>query len=157
MVVLCVALFTLLVLFSTRMTHLHSLPPISPNCYLPKSGRHVTSLDQRSGKSLGTRLPKSLYADNLVPRACDLREGTWGSGIIRFREESDWPLIWNAQFDLSQKFLASGNGLSQSLTFLPEDRRLGERDWYADERTAQFAILFIIIMVKPRQTKSCVS
>ena len=37
--------------------------PISPNCYLPKSGRHVTSLDQdlsfseaRSGKSLGTRL-----------------------------------------------------------------------------------------------------
>jgi hypothetical protein len=39
------------------------LPPISPNCYLPKSGRHVTSLDQglssseaRSGKSLGTRL-----------------------------------------------------------------------------------------------------
>jgi hypothetical protein len=37
--------------------------PISPNCYLLKSGRHVTSLDQglssseaRSGKSLGTRL-----------------------------------------------------------------------------------------------------
>ena len=26
-------------------------------------------------------------------------------------------------------FLASGNGLSQSLAFLPEDRRLGERDW----------------------------
>jgi hypothetical protein len=39
---------------------------------------------------------------NLVPWACDPREGTWGSGIIRFREESDWPLIWNAQFDLSQ-------------------------------------------------------
>ena len=30
---------------------------------------------------------------NLVPRACDLREGMWGSGIIRFREESDWPWI----------------------------------------------------------------
>jgi hypothetical protein len=29
---------------------------------------------------------------NLVPRACDPREGTRGSGIIRFREESDWPL-----------------------------------------------------------------
>ena len=47
--------------------HLPSLPPISPNCYLPKSGRHVTSLDQglfsseaRSGKSLGTRLHGSL-------------------------------------------------------------------------------------------------
>ena len=24
------------------------------------------------------------------------------SGIIRFREESDWPLIWNARFNLSQ-------------------------------------------------------
>jgi hypothetical protein len=39
---------------------------------------------------------------NLAPRACDPREGTWGSGIIRFREKSDWPLIWNAQFGLSQ-------------------------------------------------------
>ena len=36
---------------------------------------------------------------NLVPRAYDPREA---SGIIRFREESDWPLIWNAQFGLSQ-------------------------------------------------------
>ena len=33
---------------------------------------------------------------NLVPRACDPREGIEGSGIIRFREESDWPLKWNA-------------------------------------------------------------
>jgi hypothetical protein len=32
----------------------------------------------------------------LVPRACDPREGTRGSGIIRFREESDWPFKWNA-------------------------------------------------------------
>jgi hypothetical protein len=39
---------------------------------------------------------------NLVPRACDPREGTGGSGIICFREESDWPLIWKAQFNLSQ-------------------------------------------------------
>ena len=29
---------------------------------------------------------------NLVPRACDPREGNEGSGIIRFREDSDWPL-----------------------------------------------------------------
>jgi hypothetical protein len=36
------------------------------------------------------------------PRAYDPREGTRGPGIIRFREESDWPLIWNAQFGLSQ-------------------------------------------------------
>jgi hypothetical protein len=39
---------------------------------------------------------------NLVPRACDPREGTWGSGIIHFKEESDWPLKWIAQFNLSQ-------------------------------------------------------
>jgi hypothetical protein len=65
MVVLCVALFTLLVLFWTRTPHSPSLPPISPSCYLPKSGRHVTSLDQglssseaRSGKSMGTRLER---------------------------------------------------------------------------------------------------
>ena len=31
---------------------------------------------------------------NLVSRACDPREGTRGSGIICFREESDWPLKW---------------------------------------------------------------
>ena len=46
--------------------------------------------------------PLLLCFPNLVPRACNPREGTWGSGIIRFREESDWPLIWNAQFNLSQ-------------------------------------------------------
>jgi hypothetical protein len=40
--------------------------------------------------------------DNLVPHACDPLEGTWGSGIIRFREESDWSLIWNVQFNFSQ-------------------------------------------------------
>jgi hypothetical protein len=33
---------------------------------------------------------------NLVPRACDPREGTRGSGIIRFRDESDWPLKWHS-------------------------------------------------------------
>ena len=43
-----------------------------------------------------------LWRLNLVPRACDSREGTRGSGIIRFREESDCPFIWNAQFNLSQ-------------------------------------------------------
>ena len=34
----------------------------------------------------------SLPLGNLVPRACDPWEGNEGSGIIRFREESDWPL-----------------------------------------------------------------
>jgi hypothetical protein len=60
---LCCFIHTIHVLFWTRTPHLLSLPPISPNCYHPKSGRHVTSLDQglssseaRSGKSLGTRL-----------------------------------------------------------------------------------------------------
>jgi hypothetical protein len=47
-----------------------------------------------------TRRPRSrlrrplIYACNLVPRACDPWEGNEGSGIIRFREESDWPLKW---------------------------------------------------------------
>jgi hypothetical protein len=36
------------------------------------------------------------FRSNLVPRACDPREGTRGSGIIRFREESDWLLKWSA-------------------------------------------------------------
>jgi hypothetical protein len=39
---------------------------------------------------------------NLIPRACDPWEGNEGSGIIRFREESEWPLKRNAQFNLSQ-------------------------------------------------------
>ena len=30
--------------------------------------------------------------NNQVPRACDPWEGNEGSGIICFREESDWPL-----------------------------------------------------------------
>jgi hypothetical protein len=59
---LCCFIHTPCIVLS-RTPHLPSLPPISPNCYLPKSGRHVTSLDQglssseaRSRKSLGTRL-----------------------------------------------------------------------------------------------------
>jgi hypothetical protein len=35
---------------------------------------------------------KDMSFINLVPRACDPWEGNEGSGIIRFREESDWPL-----------------------------------------------------------------
>jgi hypothetical protein len=45
---------------------------------------------------------KQATRPNLVPQACDPREGTRGSGIIRFREESDWPLKLNALFNLSQ-------------------------------------------------------
>jgi hypothetical protein len=70
------------------------------------------------------------FKANLVPRACDSREGTRGSGIIRFREESDWPLTWNAQFNLSHDSWLPATKLSQSLTFFPEDRRLGERDCF---------------------------
>ena len=43
------------------------------------------------GKRLGER---DWCGHNLVPRACDPREGNEGSGIIRFREDSDWPLKW---------------------------------------------------------------
>jgi hypothetical protein len=48
-------------------------------------------------KALGTMLGLDYsFQVNLVPRACDPRKGTRGSGIIRSREESDWPLKWNA-------------------------------------------------------------
>ena len=46
-----------------------------------------------SREALGMRLIPARV--DLIPRACDHREGTRGSGIIRFREESDWPLKWN--------------------------------------------------------------
>jgi hypothetical protein len=36
------------------------------------------------------------------PEPAILGERTRGSGIIHFRKESDWPLKWNAQFNLSQ-------------------------------------------------------
>ena len=39
-------------------------------------------------------LKASRCQGNLVPRACDPREGNEGSGIIRFREDSDWLLKW---------------------------------------------------------------
>jgi hypothetical protein len=51
---------------------------------------------------LSTEYLRIIGWGNLVPRAFDPREGTWGSGIIRFREESDWPLVWNTQFNFSQ-------------------------------------------------------
>jgi hypothetical protein len=61
---------------------------------------------------------------NLVPWACDPREGMWGSGIIRCRK----PGIL-AQTELSiPNQIPPWNGLYQSLVFLPKDRMLGERD-----------------------------
>jgi hypothetical protein len=73
---------------------------------LPTVGRQHIILHSRtqSPSCDGNSCPdlrRVIYGRNLVPRASDPLEGTWGSGIIRFREESDWPLIWNAQFDLS--------------------------------------------------------
>jgi hypothetical protein len=41
-------------------------------------------------------LGKSVKSAQIQSRSPSLREGTRGSGIIRFREESDWPLKWNA-------------------------------------------------------------
>jgi hypothetical protein len=54
------------------------------------------------GPFIREKISCCLNKSNLVPRACDPREGTRGSEIIRFREESDWPLKWNAQLSLSQ-------------------------------------------------------
>jgi hypothetical protein len=65
---------------------------------------------------------------NLVPRACDPREGAGGSGIIRCRK----PGIledWTTHSISTANQIPPWNGLSQSLAFLPEDRRLGKRDW----------------------------
>jgi hypothetical protein len=110
--VLCVALFTLLVLFWTRTQHLPSLPPISPNCYLPKSGRHVTSLDQglstseaRSGKSLGTRLryilgylTSSQHLSGTQSKvSCCLHMYTWRNHLPSENDQdsdSDWLIDW---------------------------------------------------------------
>jgi hypothetical protein len=52
---------------------------------------------------------------NLVPRGCDPREGTRGSGIIRFREESDWLLKW-----MRSSILARIPGFRQRI--IPEPR-----------------------------------
>jgi hypothetical protein len=52
---------------------------------------------------------------NLVPRACDPREGTRGSGINRLREESDWPLKW-----MRSSILARIPGFRQRI--IPEPR-----------------------------------
>jgi hypothetical protein len=57
--------------------------------------------------------------------ACDPREGTRGSGIIRFGEESDWPLIWNAQFGLSQDSWLPATDYPRASRSFP---RIGERD-----------------------------
>jgi hypothetical protein len=73
---------------------------------------------------------------NLVPRACDPREGNEDSGIIRFREDSDWPLKWMRSSIL---LLATIPGFRQRI--IPEPsfpsqgsqargtRLLGQRDW----------------------------
>jgi hypothetical protein len=61
-------------------------------------------------------IPRSLYPrPNLVPRACDPWEGNEGSGVIRFREESDWPLKW-----MRSSILARIPGFRQRI--IPEPR-----------------------------------
>jgi hypothetical protein len=118
-------------------------------------------------RSLGRKrkLWDTPFQGNLVPRACDPREGTWGSGIIRcrkpgilakielripyqrpirflhetdyprasrsfpriagsgneigFREESDWPLIWNVQFNLNQNSWLSATDYPRAFVSFP--------------------------------------
>ena len=54
----------------------------------------LTARKKGSGYENAQRLAYGAFTSifNLVPRACDPREGNEGSGIIRFREDSDWPL-----------------------------------------------------------------
>ena len=88
---------------------------------------------------------------NLVPRACDPREGTRGSGIIRCRKPGivakiELRIHFNGQSDSSLKRIipeprVPSRGSQARRTILrrlgpisfPEpatkDRRLGERDW----------------------------
>ena len=49
---------------------------------------------RRTARKKGSGYENGSFEINLVPRACDPREGNEGSGIIRFREDSDWPLKW---------------------------------------------------------------
>jgi hypothetical protein len=66
-------------------------------------------------KTKGPAVVPSIIVRNLVPRAFDPREGTRGSGIIRFREESDWPLKW-----MRSSILARILGFRQRI--IPEPR-----------------------------------
>ena len=69
-----------------------------------------------------------VHGSNLVPRACDPREGTRGSGIICCRKPGILAKNRTAHSISTANQLPPLDGLSQSLTFLPEDRRLGEQD-----------------------------
>ena len=59
----------------------------------PKNNpRGVSTLEKQKLLQPRPHSGPTSYPGNLVPRACDPWEGNEGSGIIRFREESDWPL-----------------------------------------------------------------
>jgi hypothetical protein len=69
----------------------------------------------------------STPTSNLVPRACDPREG---SGIIRCRKpgilaKTDLRIPYQRPI----RFLPETDYPRDSRTFLPEDRRFGQRDW----------------------------
>jgi hypothetical protein len=79
-----------------------------------KSQRSMTKMQEP--EPLSWNLELSPLAD--VFHACDpreLREGTRGSGITRFREESDWPLKW-----MRSSILARIPGFRQRI--IPEPR-----------------------------------
>ena len=78
------------------MGRVHLTHPSQQPLRASPAGLNTSCIIFKILKRLGTR--QIFYGiNNLVPRACDPRpEGIEGSGIIRFREESDWPLKWNA-------------------------------------------------------------
>jgi hypothetical protein len=85
------------------------LPSESPYCVIENIPLIVRRLDFEGDCMV------YIIAGNLVPRACDPREVTRGSGIIRFREESDWPLKW-----MRSSILATIPGFRQRI--IPEPR-----------------------------------
>jgi hypothetical protein len=47
---------------------------------------YVSRRSRKKFRSLYKNTNQNVHIFNLVPRACDPREGTWGSGIIRCRK-----------------------------------------------------------------------
>jgi hypothetical protein len=119
-------------IFQMQQTDSSTTPPWDQIQFTPNSGGSHDQLQAGSllhkRKEPGNEVVMiNNWLINLVPLACGPQEGMWGSGIIRLRDESDWPLIWNAQFDLSQdSWLPATDYPRASRSF--EDHRLGERD-----------------------------
>jgi len=100
---------------------------------LPRRLKFITSVIlaiQKKGR-VGMVRNVVVWTLNLVPWACDPWEGTRGSGIIGHRKPEFLAFLnCVCTFHCSKQpiRLASGYRLSQSLSFLPKDRRLRIRD-----------------------------